>query len=380
MRGFLYYGNNNAKFSNEVPEPKIKTPNELILDVAFCGICGSDVHELLDGPIFFPKEGKGHELSNIPAPQCMGHEFSGIVREIGSEVTKFKPGDHVVVEATAHCSDRKRFPENNPRIDTPTCEECKNGLTNICKYGSFTGLGVSDGAFAERIVVGEEHVLKIPDSLPLDIAALVEPLSVAWHAVRLSGFKAGQSALVIGSGPIGLATILALQGHNAGIIVASEPAKIRREQAEKLKVNAVVNPMEYDDAIAQLKQLSGPKGNGFDYTFDASGIQVTYTTSIKALAPHGTAVNIAIWPDRYINTKPMDLTFHEKFYCGSMGYTPKDFEQVIEALADGRIDIEKCKTLITGKISLEDTYEKGFLELINNKDRNIKILVTPQKI
>ncbi|ODV60974.1 2,3-butanediol dehydrogenase [Ascoidea rubescens DSM 1968] len=380
MRGVLFYGRNDIRFSDDVQEPEIKVEDELIVDIAWCGICGSDLHEYLDGPIFFPKEGKGHELSNWKSPQCMGHEFSGIVKKVGPKVTKVKPGDHVVVEATSHCSDRKRFQRNNPRINTAVCSACKMGSTNICHYLGFCGLGVHDGALSERVSVSEEHVVRIPKSLPLDIAALVEPLSVAWHAVRISRFQEGDNALVLGAGPIGLATILALQGHKAGRIVVSEPAKIRRDQAEKLGASSVFNPMDYssfDEGVGVLKSLSDEKGAGFKFSYDASGVPSTFKTSIDALGPNGMAVNIAIWPDKPVNFKPMDVTLEEKFYTGSMCYTVQDFEEVIDAIDKGLIDIEKCKQLITAKIKLEDTVEKGFLELINNKDVHIKILVSP---
>ncbi|GMM32904.1 (R,R)-butanediol dehydrogenase [Saccharomycopsis crataegensis] len=381
MKGLLFYDKNDIKFSNDVKEPKIKVPDELIIDIAYCGICGSDLHEYLDGPIFFKKASTGgDELSNEKLPLCLGHEFSGTVREIGAGVTTLKPGDHVVVEAGATCADRRRFPSNNPRINTATCDACIAGRPNVCHYLNFCGLGFSDGGLSERVVTSEKHAIPIPKSIPMDIAALIEPLSVAWHAVRLSGLREGDSAVVLGSGPIGLATVLALQGHKAGKIVVSEPAEVRRLQAANFGVETF-NPFEYkslQEGIDALKATAGT--GGFQYSFDASGVQASLDTSIGVLAAGGKATNIAIWPDVNKNFKPMSVTLEEKSYCGSMCYTRLDFEQVIEAIHTGNIDMKNIAQLITGKVKLEDAVEKGFKELINNKDHNIKILITPRDI
>ncbi len=378
MRGLLYYGNKDIRYSESVKEPQIKVGKELIIDVAYCGICGSDLHEYLDGPIFFDKASKGgDEISNQKLPLCLGHEFAGVVKEVGPEVTKFKVGDHVCVEATAHCHDRYRF--DNPRSKTHECSACKRGLTNSCHYLNFTGLGFCDGAMSERVVASEEHTIFLPKSIPLEIGALVEPLSVAWHAVRISGLQPGDTALVLGAGPIGLATILALQGHQAGKIVASEPAAIRREQAQKLGVE-VFNPFEHPSLEEGIEALKRTVGEGFQYSFDASGIRSTFVTSIDALDAGGKAVNIAIWPDKPVDFKPMKVTLEEKAYLGSMCYTATDFEQVIDAIDKGLIDVELCRHMITGKIKLEDGLEKGFKELVEHKDKHVKVLITPHDI
>ncbi|GME90206.1 unnamed protein product [[Candida] boidinii] len=232
---------------------------------------------------------------------------------------------------------------------------------------------------SEKVVYGSSHVIKIPDTLPLDIAALVEPLSVAWHAVEIANFKEGQTALVLGGGPIGLATILALKGHKAGKVICSEPALIRRQFAEKLGAQ-VFNPMDHkDDAIEVLKSFT-EDNIGFDASFDCSGIKITYEQSIDALRTSGIAVNVAIWPNKPIAVNPMTLTYHEKVSTGSMCYVVKDFEQVIDALDKKLIDPEVAKHLITGKFNLRDGIAKGFQQLIDHKESNVKVLVTPDEV
>jgi (R,R)-butanediol dehydrogenase / meso-butanediol dehydrogenase / diacetyl reductase len=375
MKGLLYYGREQLRYSEDIVEPQIKNPNDVKVKIAYCGICGTDLHEYLDGPIFFPTPGSKSEISGKELPLCPGHEFSGIVDSIGSSVTTVKPGDRVVVEATSHCSDRERYKDEIENKDLSFCAACKVNKPNCCKRLSFVGLGTDHGAFGQYVVYGEDHMLKIPDDLPLDLAALVEPLSVAWHAVNCANFKPGQTAVVLGGGPIGLCTILALKGHQAGRIVCSEPAAIRRDLAEKLGAETF-NPMEHDDPILSLKNLL-PETEGFAASFDCSGIQKTFDTSIDVLGPGGTAVNVAIWPNVPIQFVPMCLTYQEKQATGSMCYVTKDFKEVLEAIESGLIQKESMKLLVTGKVEAKDAVEGGFMQLINHKETNVKILIAP---
>lgn len=376
MKGLLYYGREQLRYSEDIEEPQIKNPNDVKIKIAYSGICGTDLHEYLDGPIFFPQPNGGRsEISGKCLPLCPGHEFSGVVEAIGSAVKNVKVGDRVVVEATSHCSDRERYKDEIVDKDLSFCAACNAKKPNCCKRLSFIGLGTDHGAFGQYVVYGEDHMVPIPDDLPLDLAALVEPLAVAWHAVNRANFKPGQDAVVLGGGPIGLCTILALKGHKAGRIVCSEPAELRRNFAEKLGAE-VFNPMDYDDPITTLKNML-PETEGFTASFDCSGIQKTFDTSIDVLGPGGTAVNVAIWPNVPIHYVPMCLTYQEKFATGSMCYITKDFIEVIEAIKDGLIDKELMKLLITGKVEAIDAVEGGFMQLINHKETNVKILVAP---
>ncbi|CCD26379.1 (R,R)-butanediol dehydrogenase NDAI_0H02050 [Naumovozyma dairenensis CBS 421] len=378
MRAVAYYKKGDIHFSSTLPEPKINSPDEVLIEVSYCGICGTDLHEYTDGPIFFPKDGETNPLSNIPLPQPMGHEFSGFVKAIGSNVTKVEVGDKVVVEAGCGCKDVHRWPDSKlyeKRKDT-FCSACENGIDNCCENYDFTGLGVVGGAFAERVVVGERHIVKLPEEVPTDVGALVEPISVAWHAVRVSKFEKGKSALILGAGPIGLAAILALKAHGASKIVVSELAERRRILASKMGVE-VFDPSKHgDNAVTELRNI--PRGqHGFDYAFDCSGVKATFNTALKALSFRGCAVNVAIWGPKPIDYYPMEITLQEKNLTGSIGYTVQDFEEVVAAMHKGDISIEECRHLITGKYKLEDGWDKGFMELMNHKEKNIKILLTP---
>lgn len=376
MRALAYFGQKDIRFTDELPEPVISADDDLLIDIAWCGICGTDLHEYTDGPIFFPEDGHTHNISGNGLPQAMGHEMAGVVSKIGPGVQGFEVGDHVVVEPTSTCLDRYRFPNSKHSGEEP-CAACKRGLYNICSHLGLCGVGVQSGGFSERVVMNQKHVIKIPKHIPLDVAALVQPLAVSWHAIRISGLTAGKSALVVGGGPIGLGTILALQAYGASKIVVSEPAKNRRELA-KLMGAEVFDPTEWEEheAVEYLRKVA-PGGDGFDYSFDCSGLPVTFRASVHALTFRGTAVNVSIWGHKPIDYFPMDVTYQEKVITGSMCYTMDDFKSVLKAIVDDVIEIERAKHMITGKVRIEDGFEHAIMKLLTHKEQTIKILLTP---
>lgn len=377
MKGILYYGNRDVRYTETAPEPQLVNGDDVKVKIGYCGICGTDLHEYLDGPIFFPQKEGFNKISGFKLPQVEGHEMSGTVIAVGPDVKNIKVGDNCVVEATGHCSDKSHF-KSTVKQNQPECAPCKHGKPNLCNDMGFLGLGVASGGFGQYVVYGASHVVKVPKKIPLDIAALVEPISVAWHAVERSSFKPGQTALVLGGGPIGLATILALRGHQAGKIVCSEPALLRRDFAAKFGAE-VFNPAEHKDFIKDLKALV-PETEGFDTSFDCSGVPATFTTSIGALSVGGTAVNVAIWADKPISYQPMCLSYQEKFATGSMGYIVKDFEEVVKALDNGLIPLDVAKLMITGKVGVKDAVSVGYKSLIEHKESNVKILVSPNDL
>lgn len=372
MRAVVYHGNNDIRYDDNFPTPEIKFPTQVRLKVDYCGICGSDLHELLDGPIFF-KESNG--ISGKGFKQCMGHEMCGEIVELGQQVTDYNIGDKVLVDTCGTCLSKK----NLGLKDLELCEACEVGKYNCCESLAFIGLGFDNGGFADEVVLDQNHLIKYnPKVIPVEIAAVTEPLAVAWHAVTQSRIESQNSALILGAGPIGLATIFALKGNRIDYIVISEPAKARRELAQCFGVKTF-DPSQYSqekESLAALKSLS-PDGKGFHRTYDCSGIPVTFNAAIKMLRTGGVATNIAIWGHKAIDFYPMNLTLHETFLTGSMCYTKKDFQAVIKAYEDGLIDPAEVKHLVTAVIPIKDCIEKGFQELIRNNAKHIKILVTP---
>ena len=162
----------------------------------------------------------------------------------------------------------------------------------------------------------------------------------------------------------------------AGKIVVSEVAERRIEMAKNLGVE-VFNPSKHGQKSIEVLRGLTKSHDGFDYSYDCSGIQVTFETSLKALTFKGTATNIAVWGPKPVPFQPMDVTLQEKILTGSIGYVVEDFEGVVQAIHNGDITLEDCKQLITGKQKIEDGWEKGFQELMDHKESNVKILLTP---
>lgn len=378
MNAIVYYGRGDIRYEEAFPVPAIASANDVRIKVHYCGICGSDLHEYKDGPIFFAEPGTGHAISDKAYPHCMGHEMSGEIVDVGASVDNVAVGDRVVVEVTGTCFDRNRFPDA-PNYGLSKCGACSEGHYNACEYLGLTGLGFTDGGFAEYVVTDKSKVVKFDENLvPMDVAALIQPIAVSWHAVATSNFTAGSSALVLGGGPIGLTTIFALKGHDAGKVVVSEPALARRLLAEKFNVE-VFDPTgkSVDECVEQLKAMS-PEGKGFHHSYDCLGVAATFDTSVKAIRIRGTATNVAVWAHKPIDYYPMMATWLEKIITGSICFLKKDFEQVVAAMEAGKIPMHEVRQLITSKIHLEDGVRMGFDELVENKAKHIKILFLPK--
>jgi (R,R)-butanediol dehydrogenase/meso-butanediol dehydrogenase/diacetyl reductase len=233
-----FHGQKDLRF-DEIPVPTTLQEGEIRLRPAWCGICGTDVHEYLHGPVFPPAIDKPHPLTGHTMPVVLGHEFSGTVLEVHPSVTRVAVGDKVAIEGL---------------LTDDTCYACSISKRNICDNSAFLGLSGGFGGLCETVVIPSSTCHKLPASISLEIGALVEPLSVAWHAVSQSGIVPGQSAIVFGAGPIGLAVILCLKAKGIEKILASEPSKKRHEQAVQLGAVATFDPMK-DDVVAGAKKI-----------------------------------------------------------------------------------------------------------------------------
>jgi (R,R)-butanediol dehydrogenase / meso-butanediol dehydrogenase / diacetyl reductase len=202
-------------------------------------------------------------------------------------------------------------------------------------------------------------------------------LAVASHMIRISGFKAGQHVVILGGGPIGLALLLLLKSRGAGRVIVSEVAETRSRQAQKFGADMVVNPLaksleELDPVLDAVHRLVG---EGVDIAFDATGIQSTFDTALTVVKPGGVVFNVAIH-EKPLLINPNSFSFTEVKLMGGICYTNEDFEDVLNALASGKLQAED---MITSVVPLEKVVQGGFLELINNKAEHVKILIQPSK-
>ncbi|KAE8442110.1 hypothetical protein EG329_003816 [Mollisiaceae sp. DMI_Dod_QoI] len=349
MRAARYYGAEDIRVE-EIPEPVCKE-GQLKIRPAFVGICGTDLHEYLGGPTFAPV--KPHPVTKETLPITFGHEFSGTILEVGKGVTSFKPGQHVSIQ---------------PTIYDGTCGACKKNFENVCYNGGFVGLSGWGGGLSDAVTVPASYCLPLPDNIPLDVAALVEPLSVGWHAVSQSPLKPGDSILILGGGPIGIAVIQALRARGCGQIIVSELSASRQRFAKQFGADTILDPRKVD-IVKSVRDLTG--GEGVDIVFDCAGVAIGLEAACKAIRVKGTVVNVAIW-EKPVPFQPNDLVFREGTYVACLGYVQQDFKDVIQAISTGKMT---PGAMITSKIPLENVVEDGIKELIKNKEKHVKVLV-----
>jgi (R,R)-butanediol dehydrogenase / meso-butanediol dehydrogenase / diacetyl reductase len=351
MKAARFHGRGDIRV-DEIPEPAVRR-GTVAVQVEWCGICGTDLHEYLEGPIFAPTPEAPHALTGESLPITLGHEFAGVVAEVGAGVDRLAVGDRVAVE---------------PYIVCGRCDACSQGRYNVCAKLGFVGLSGGGGGFS-RFVVAEPRWIHPLGDLGTDVGALIEPLAVAYHAVRLSGAPPEHSAVVFGAGPIGLVTTAALKAAGVGQIVVVEPADARKAKAPVAGADVVLDPRQ-TDVLAAVAELT--KGRGADVTFECAGIDAVLATAIRATRAGGTCVNVAIWGHE-ARVSMNDLVFREVSVLGSLAYA-HDHPATIEMVSAGRVDPFQ---FITGRIELDDIVAKGFRELIDNKEENVKILVRP---
>lgn len=336
----------------EVPTPSTPDPGWVNIKVEWCGICGSDLHEYLAGPVFIPV-GTPHPRTGIKDQCVLGHEFSGEVVEVGKGVSSISVGDRVTASACQHCGE---------------CLYCQEGHPNLCETVAFTGL-MNHGGFASYLSVPVNVVYKVPDNVSFESAALVEPLSVGMHAIKKAGPIQGKTVVVLGAGTIGLCTIMCAKASGAGKIIAVEMSKERKKKALELGADIVVDPKD-GDPIEQVKLHSN--GYGGSVTFECIGHKDTAKLAVDLTRKAGRVVLVGIFEEPS-NYNFFEVVATEKEITGSLAYQD-EFKEVISMISNGKLETE---SLVTGKISLNNIVEKGFKELIENKDVNIKILVSP---
>ncbi|PZR21359.1 MAG: butanediol dehydrogenase [Flavobacterium psychrophilum] len=318
------------------------------IEVQFTGICGSDLHEYTHGPMLIPVD-KPYPLNGHQGVTTLGHEFSGIVSEVGEGVNNVKPGDRVVVE---------------PLFKNPESPFIANGEYNLSEPLGFVGL-TSNGGFAKYTVVEDYMVHKIPETMSFEQGALVEPAAVAVYAVLQSGLKLGDSCVIYGAGPIGLLCVQAVIAAGSPNVIVVDVADKRLEKAKEVGATHIINGKS-EDIPGQVKKLTN---GGADVFLDAAGVQATFDNGIKSLRNGGTAVLVALF-GKPVTHDAFDQVVREITVKGIIAYR-NIFPQVIQLIDSGRMPVEK---LVTQKIKLDNIVADGFEALVSNPSQ-VKILV-----
>jgi threonine dehydrogenase-like Zn-dependent dehydrogenase len=313
----------------ELPDPAPRS-DEVVIGVRACGICGSDLHFVEsdeDGYMLYP--------GLVRAPVVIGHEFAGVVEAVGPEVRDFAPGDLVCAEEIAWCGD---------------CLACRAGRPNNCTRIEELGFSF-DGAHAEYVVARARYCWSLAPLLEAGIAAdraarmgaLVEPTGVAYVAMFVSagGFMPGSSVGVVGAGPIGLATIALARAAGAGRVVAFEVAEGRRELAQAMGADLVLDPRSLGpDGIAGAAR-DVTRGRGIDLWVEASGAAGVAEPMAASLAPAGRLILVGRGP-HMIDLDPEWLIVRGAALQGSIGHSGSGtFGHVIDLMAAGRLDMTR---------------------------------------
>jgi len=352
MKAARFYDKGDIRIE-DIPEPEV-TAGTVGIQVAWCGICGTDLHEFMDGPIFIPPCGHPHPISGESAPITMGHEFSGVVYAVGDGVDDIQVGQHVVVEPYIVADDVLTGPGEN---------------YHLSKNMNFIGLGGRGGGLSEKIAVKRRWVHPISNAIPLDQAALIEPLSVGHHAFVRSGAKAGDVALVGGAGPIGLLLSAILKAKGLTVIVTELSTKRKEKARESGVADHVLDPFEVD-VVTEVMKIT--HGRGVDVAFECSSINQVLDTLVAAMKATGVLVIVSIW------SHPATVNVHsvvmkELDIRGTIAYV-NDHQETIKLVQAGEINLAP---FITQRIALDDLISKGFETLIHNNESAVKIIVHP---
>jgi len=325
----------------DMPEP-ICAPDQVVLEVACCGICGTDLHVYHD------------TFKNYP-PVILGHEFAGRVVETGAEVRKVRPGDvFSVLGATA--------------VTCGACRYCRRGEFMFCRSRRGMGHGVN-GAFTRYAAARPDQLYAVPEGVPLEEAALVEPLAAAVHAVGDVGrFQLGDVALVSGPGPIGLLVLKLLAAQGIQTLVAGTAQDTLRLEKARIYGAAQTIVIDQEDLAAAVAEATG--GEGVDIAFEVAGAEASVRNCLDSLRPLGHYVQVGHFGRDL--TVPWDhIAFRQLRIDGSVGYTRETWSQTMRILAQGRLGVADA---ITHRLPLRD-WRSGF-DLMEEKQA-VKILLEP---
>jgi len=329
---------------NDRPTPS-PGPGEVLIRVAACGICGSDVHGY-----------DGTSGRRIP-PIVMGHEAAGTVMSAGPQVARFRAGDRVTFDSTVCCG---------------ACPFCLRGKINLCDRREVVGVSCGDyrrdGAFAEYIAVPERIVYPIPDNLTFAEAAMLEPVSVALHAVAVSEVRGGETALVVGSGMIGLLTLQAALAAGCSKVFVADIDPTRLELARSMGATKVI-PHSGDALVRECLSLTG--GAGVDVAYESVGREETVRVAIDATRKGGTITLIGnVTPEVRL---PLQKVVSRELRLQGTAASAGEYPQAIELISKGRIQV---KPLITEVAGLADG--KQWFDRLHAREPNLmKIVLTP---
>lgn len=321
--------------------------NDVLVEVRACGICGSDIHGY-----------DGSSGRRIP-PLVMGHEAAGIVADVGSAVKSFEPGDRVTFDSTISCGD---------------CFYCRRGQINLCDHRMVMGVSCDDyrrhGAFAEFVSVPQHICYRLPDGFAFQHAAMIEAVSVAVHAANRTPVSLGDTAVVVGSGMIGLLVIQAIRLAGCSQVIAVDLDSARLEKAKGVGADVALKAGEVD-VPARVRELTG--GRGADVALEVVGTTATTHTAIESVRKGGTVTMVGNLA-RSVEVPMQSIVTRELSVVGTCA-SSGEYPACIDLLASGAILVNE---MITATASLEEGVD-WFARLYEGEAGVMKVILDPTR-
>ena len=340
MKAAYFLG--NGKF--EAKEVTLREPeaDEVVVKVAACGVCGTDVH------IYHGDKGS----ADVNPPVILGHEFSGVVEKIGSAVTSLHVGDHVTVDPNIYCG---------------SCHYCKIGKKNLCQ--NLFAIGVNrDGGFAERCVVPEKQCVVLDKTIPLEYGAMTEPLACCLRGIDIANIRPGDTVCVIGDGAIGLLMVQLAKLVGASKIILSAPIDSRRELGLSLGADAVVNPMK-EDLLSRIREEF--HSEGADIVIECVGSIQATAQAVAAADRGGTVLLFSVPKPGATYGLSMEDVYHKELkICGSF-VNPDTHGRAAALISSGKVRLEQ---IITHAFPVDQLEEAIHMQM---SAESIKVIVKP---
>jgi len=323
----------------EVDRPRLKGPKDVLVEIHATAVCGTDV------AIY-----KGKQAARMPL--IMGHEASGLVVEVGSDVRKVKLGDRVVV---------------NPTVSCGTCAMCNRASPNLCLNGGLMGRE-TDGSYCEFAVVPENRLFVIPDSLSFVDGSTFALMTTVTYAQRRTRINYGESVAILGEGASGLLHTALAKLAGAHPIIGVSRSQWKLDLARRMGADLVINALEVDPVFA-IKEATG--GLGTDVVIEAAGVPQTIQQSMEAVRPGGKVLQFGIGGTSLDGYNIQALYFKDLYLVGSRAMQPMDFDLCIELVSSGKVDIS---AMVTHRFPLK-AIEEGLLFNERNPGKALRVVI-----
>lgn len=341
MKSAVFYGKHDLRVENS-PMPKVG-PEDILIQVKACGICGTDVH-IYEGD-------KG--AAEVTPPTILGHEFSGVIAEVGSNVTKYKVGDRVCIDPNCYCG---------------KCDFCRNGIAHYCT--DMIGYGTTvNGGFAEYCSVNQRQVYKLGDNTTFEQGAMTEPVACCLHGMDMCDIHLGSNVVVIGGGMIGLLMLQLSKLAGAARVALLEPVESKRVVAKKLGADILIDPIN-ENVEEELKKAGMTWVNT---VIECVGKTATIQQAIDIVGNKGTVMMFGLTkPDDTIAVKPFQI-FQKEIELKSSFINPYTQKRALDLIDSGRLDVSSMVYAVESLENLADILSSPELRAKG------KYIISPEK-